>query len=657
MRKWLPSALRALMGMAAVWAGAGDLLAQAKVPGSGTAVAPAKVAGAPNTTAPNAGFGTAPKAGPVETLPVSQVKKGMQAVAWTVFEGSTPEAVPIEIIGVWKNAWGPREDIILGKMGGKAARTNVAGGMSGSPVYVDGKLIGAVALRLSVFSPDAICGITPIDLMLEINKMDQSRPSDAKAPQTLPKRAQLELPGEMLQQVLAASQAGGASGGGSAVTSAPYLTPIETPLTLSGFHSEVFTQFGPMFRQMNLQPVQGGATAALRGAKPVAGYAKALQPGESIAGVLVSGDMSMTGLGTVTYNDGRQVLGFGHSFFNLGPVNMPMAKGEVLMVLSSAYQPNKFANASDVVGALRQDRHSGIMGVLGEESKMIPVAVKVRNYAEDGKVRKEKTLHFDVFVQEKWTPYLMMVTLYNSVAGTNDFAEETTYRLKANIALQDGKKLEVETIKAPTDAPVPPSMQLAGWWGDKFNRLFLNPVSMPEMKSVDVTVDLVPARQTLTIESAWIPESEVLPGTEIPVKAYLRPHRGERIEAELRLRVPEGLPEGNYRIQLSDADTLNRTQAFAASASRYLDLPETISLINQERSNNRLYATLLQQRPTAYVEDKTLPNLPSSVMNVMQNGRSSSRALVALPETAVGEASLAFQSLVSGSYSLRVRVK
>ncbi|OYW11227.1 MAG: hypothetical protein B7X34_03450, partial [Acidobacteriia bacterium 12-62-4] len=213
-----------------------------------------------------------PRAGRVDILPIGQVKKGMQATAWTVFEGTEPEAVPIEIIGVWKNAWGPKQDIILGKMGGKAQRTNVAGGMSGSPVYIDGKMMGAVSLRLSVFSPDAICGITPIELMLEINDYDQTRPSDARVPQGGSQQARLPLPQEYQQ-----------------VMSAPYMVPIETPLTMSGFHTEVLTQFGPMFRQMGLNPVQGGASAALHAAKPALGWEQALQPGEAIAGVLVSG--------------------------------------------------------------------------------------------------------------------------------------------------------------------------------------------------------------------------------------------------------------------------------------------------------------------------------------------------------------------------------
>lgn len=583
---------------------------------------------------------TKPRAGRVDILPIGQVKKGMQATAWTVFEGSEPEAVPIEIIGVWKNAWGPKQDIILGKMGGKAQRTNVAGGMSGSPVYIDGKMMGAVSLRLSVFSPDAICGITPIELMLEINDYDQTKPSDARVPQGGSQQARLPLPQEFQQ-----------------VMSAPYMVPIETPLTMSGFHTEVLTQFGPMFRQMGLNPVQGGASAALHAAKPALGWEQALQPGEAIAGVLVSGDMSMTGLGTVTYNDGKRVLGFGHSFFNLGPVSMPMSKGEVLMVLSSAFQPNKFANATEIVGALRQDRHSGIMGVLGEEARMIPVSVKVNTLGDTGNAVKNKVLNFNVFVQQKWTPYLMMVTLFNSISGMNDFAEDTTYRLKGLVELGGGQKLDLSTMQSPSEAPVPASMQLAGWWGDKFNRLFLNQISVPDLKSVDVSIDLIPERRSATIESAWLPVSEVEPGAELAVKVYLRPYRGGRLEREIKLQLPKSMANGQYRVVLSDADTLNRMQNMAGQMNRYLDVPEIVSLISQERPNNRLYASLVQSRPTMYVDDKTMPNLPSSVLNVMQNGRSSARSYLATPETALAEVSIPFDYMVSGSHSLRVTVK
>src|SRR5947208_12894495 len=176
---------------------------------------------------------TRPKAGKVEIMPLKEIKPGMKATAWTVFQGTEPEAVPIEIVGRLKNIWGPNQDIIVGKMGGKAIRTNVAGGMSGSPVYINGKLIGAVALRMSQFSPDSICGITPIELMLEINEFDKSRPQEARTPEKLQARHPASA-GEMTGVPVAGGY--------------PTLVPIDSPLALSGVTESTLRDFGPMFQ-------------------------------------------------------------------------------------------------------------------------------------------------------------------------------------------------------------------------------------------------------------------------------------------------------------------------------------------------------------------------------------------------------------------------
>ena len=598
---------------------------------------------------------TPPRAGKPAIMRVGELKPGMQATAWTVFAGTEAEAVPVEIVGVMKNAWGPKQDIILGKMGGKAHRTNVAGGMSGSPVYIDGKLIGAIALRLSVFSPDAICGITPIELMLEINDFDASVPGNARTPAAV-KRADaggaIELP----------------AWPGLPVTAEPLsLIPIDSPLVLSGFTEATLREFGPMFRQMGISlaqggagPVQGGTTtaAALTGsARPVAGWQQALNPGESISGLLVSGDVSMAGTGTVTYNDGKRILAFGHPFLSLGPVSMPMAKSEILMTLASTFQPNKIANATDVVGALKQDRHSGIMGVLGDQAEMVPYRVKVRTLAgETARVMSEKDLSMQVFVQQKWTPFLMMVTLFNAISSMNEFAEDVTYRISGNLEVEGQQKIAINNIFTQTEMPAPPPMQMALWWGDKFNRLFQNSIRMPKLKSVDVTLDLLPVRKSATIETAFADVSEVEAGGEVPLKVYLRPFRGGRIERAIKVKIPAALPKGEHRILLSDADTLNRMQTFAGMSNRFIDLPQAVSLINQERTNNKLYVSLVQARPTVYVDDKTMPSLPASVANVMQNGRSANRPMFTVPETATEQAALAFDDAVAGSYSLRIKV-
>ena len=578
-----------------------------------------------------------PHAGKVEIMHAADVKPGMHAIAWTVFKGDTPEPVPIEIIGNWVNMWGPGQDVIIGKMGGKAERTNVAAGMSGSPVYIDGKLVGAVALRLSTFSPDAICGITPIELMLEINEFDQSRPAATR-------------PSERLAGIAPSPLASGFPQAS--------MMPIATPLLLSGFKDDVIHQFQPVFNEFGVTPVQGGAGSSLTSSKPAPDWRTSLQPGQTVAGILVSGDMSVTGLGTVTYNDGKHILAFGHPFFNLGPLDMPMSKGDVLMVLSSTYQPTKIANATEIVGALHQDRHSGIMGVLGEEAPMIPVTVNVRTMGDHESVRALKTYHFNVFQHQKWTPQLMAMTLMNSISGINDMTDEATYRLSGTVDFADGKNhLSLNTMQSTSDAPVPVPSMLGAWWGDHFNRLYLNSVKIPQLKDANISVDLLPERRVATIENAWTPNENVHAGDEIPVKVFLRPYRGERIERDFSLKLPAGLAPGEHRILLSDASVADRTQSAAVSSNRYMDVPQLVSLFNQERSNNKLYVSLIDSSPTAYYEDKTLPGLPSSVLNVMQAGGSATQSVVTSPESSSERMSLPFDYVVNGSYTLRITTK
>jgi hypothetical protein len=577
-----------------------------------------------------------PHAGPTPILKLNQVHPGMKATAWTVFSGSAPEPVPVEIIGIMKNVWGPRQDIILAKMGGKAERTSVAAGMSGSPVYYDGKLLGAVSLRIGAFSPDAICGITPIELMLEINEFDQGRPPGAKTPeqakvQKVAVDGFLHSPAEGL-----------------------YLTPIESPLTFTGFHDAVLRDFSGVFESMGMVALQGGASTTLS-MRPSANAAHALPPGSAVSGILVSGDMSIAVSGTVTYNDGRRVLAFGHPMFNMGPLDMPMADADVVHTLASSFTPTKIINASRVVGALRQDRHSGILGVLGAEAPTIPVSVRVRSFADARAVRAEKNFHFQVFQNQKWTPQLMMFTLYNSMFGLNDFAEESTFRLSGDIQLDGLHKISLSTMQTAGDTPVPAPMLLAGWFGDKFNRLFTNNVKMPRLKAVDVTIDLLPERRVAVIENAWAEKSEVYAGDDLVGKVFLRPYRGARIEKQFRVKVPAGIPRGPLRLLVSDADTLNHHKYSAGN--RLMDLPETVSLLNQELSNNQLYISLMQPSVTAYYDDKTLPNVPASVLNVMQAGREPNRRITLAGESPLEQTAIPFDFVVSGSYALNVTVK
>ena len=581
-----------------------------------------------------------PKAGPVEIFPLSAIQPGLKGTAWSVFLGTKPEAIPVEILGRWKNAWGPGQDVILAKLGGKAARTNVAGGMSGSPVYIDGKLVGAIALRLSIFSPDAICGITPIESMLEIKEIDGTRPSDARAPAM----TALSVPGEVL--AAAAPRLGGMNAS---------LVPIGMPLAFSGFHQSTLEQFTPLFEQMGVEPVLGGAAGDTQSSQPGPGWQQALQPGQAVAGVLVNGDLAVTGLGTVTYNDGRRVLAFGHGFLNLGPVSMPMSGGEVIHVLSSAYQPNKFANATEIAGALRQDRHSGILGVLGEAAETIPLTLTVRSWASG--TAREKKLHFNVFVHPKWTPTMAMLTVFESLQDLNDgSSDEATYTLRGKIEFDGLAPVEVLDTVTTMEAPMPAPLQLALWWGERFNRLYSLPAGPPKIRRIECSIEMQPQRRIVTIENALLDSNEVAPGGEIRGRVMLRAWSGEAEMREFKLQAPVSIARGEQRIVIADSEVMNRAQNAAAYINRHLSAEEAVSLLRQERPNSQVNIALMESRPTVYEEDRRLAAVPSSVLNVITSGRAS-KPMVETPDTVRASESIALDAVVTGSVSLHITVK
>lgn len=586
-------------------------------------------------------YGPAPQAGPVDILPLAEVKPGMEAVAWTTFVGEEPEAMPLEILGVMHNAWGPKQDIILAKLGGKGQRTNVAAGMSGSPVYFDGKLLGAISLRFSVFSPDAIAGITPIELMLEINELDRSRPPQVPAPSAGDAAALFENLGVRVWNSINAEQP----------VDDRQFQPIETPVVVSGLHDGVLDVMGGWFRRQGYRFVQGGASArSLEKGDP----ANSLQPGEPIAAVLISGDMSATALGTTSYNDGRKVLGFGHAMFNSGPIEAPLATGDVVHVLASQFQPAKIANASSIVGALKQDRHSGIMGVLGEEAAVVPVHVTVRSFGENDEV-SEKDFHYEVFQNERWTPQLLMLSLYNSMFAVNDFSEETTYRLDGKMSFEGAHEVEFTTLQSVSNGPAPAPLVLAGSVAGKLQRVLANTSETPRIEAVEVTIDRLPERRVAVIEQVWVEQRRVSPGEMLRGKVVLQPFRGDRFERAFEIRIPESAAKGRLSLTVSDASLPNRSQQAAAQRLRTMSLPQAVSLLNQERSNDRIYISLADRSPTAHVGDQTLPNMPLTALAVMRPSAQGRLALEA--RSPLAETSIALDALVSGLQTLSVEVQ
>jgi hypothetical protein len=445
-----------------------------------------------------------------------------------------------------------------------------------------------------------------------------------------------------------------------AAASVPYLTPIETPLVFTGFNDEVLKQFADTFRQMGVVAMQGGSfvsggaggsrlTSAKLGSPEK--WKNALPPGSPIAGVLVAGDLSIAGSGTVTYNDGRKVLAFGHPFFNSGPVDIPMATAEVVTTFGSSFSPFKIMNSDQVVGVLRQDRHSAIMGVLGESANMIPVETTIHSRSLN------KTYHFEIFQNAKFTPFMVILTTFNTLSGLNEYGDDLTYRLKANLELEGYPDVKLEQMyTAPENSPMPGPMALSFWLGDRFGRVFTNPFETPKIKTLKLDVELLPERRSAVLDNVWVDKNEVRPGEELNIRVFLRPYRGERVAKDMKFRIPVTAPKGELRLQFSDADNMNRWSNILMQQNKMPGLSEIVSMLNRERSNGQIYVSLLQTAPTAFVDDKILPSIPASMASVIDHGRIQGR-LTLTNETVLLQDAIPVDYVISGVQTVTITVK
>src|SRR5256714_342445 len=530
-----------------------------------------------------------------ETMPVSSIHRGMRGVAYTVFEGIKPEPMEVEILGILPNMNGPKSDIILARLHGKAEYTGVVAGMSGSPVYIDGKLIGALSYRIGSFSKEPIAGITPIAEMLEINEMDSSLPAEGA---TVSRKS-----GQAVSQM--------AVGGnqGEVTSYAQYLTPIEAPFVFNGFSEETVQRFAPQFKAAGLMPVMGIGGAAINQKQP-----EPIEPGSAVSAVRVSGALNTAATCPVTYMDAEPLLACGHPLPHFGMIDMPMTKAEVVTTLSSPLNSFKIVNTTEPIGAFVQDRHTGIMGKFEQIPQMIPVNITVHGGKEP------KDFHFNVLNNAQLTPLIMMATIYQSLQSMNQYGEEITYRMRGGIDVSGYPSVQLRNMFAAVEG-VPTSYQVAMSLGDHFNRIFDNPYRAPKINAVSLDFDLIPERRAARLETARTDLTEARPGDEITVEAVLRPYRGERIVRQIPVKIPTSTPKGTLRILVSDGDTLDRAHRVVSNFGRKLELDQTIALLNNEHVNHSLYVSLLENSPQALVQDKVMPALPVSVMNVMDGMR------------------------------------
>ena len=569
----------------------------------------------------------------VQILPEDQVKAGMHGVAYTVFEGVTPEPMDVEILGVLRNMAGPRSDVILARLHGqKVEYTGVVAGMSGSPVYVDGKLVGAIAYRIGEFSKEPIAGITPAATMLEINDMDTPPASEAG---TGLKGAKHE-----------ASRTSGPGLAPSDVGSnyANLLKPIETPLVFTGFSEQTLSLFAKDFGSAGIVPVMGaGSVSNDKQPEPIV-------PGSAVSAILVRGDMNIAGTCTVTYLDDSRLLACGHPLLQSGSVDMPMTKATVLATLPSSANSFKIVNTTEPVGAFVQDRRAGIMGRFDREPHMIPVTLTFHG------VSHPKQFHYEVLNNARITPAAMTATVFNAIQGMNEYGENTTYRLRGDINLQGYPKLGVKNMYAPSDGTQPTAYNIAVSIGERFGRIFENPYETPRIEGVELDFDLVPDRRSARLETARTDVTEARPGDEITIETVLRPYRGDSIVRQIPVKIPTSAPKGTLRILVSDGDTVDKMRRVPATLNRHLDLGSTIALLNKEHTNSQVYVSLLEPNPQAMVEDKVMPAMPLSVMNVM-DGLRGTQDMVVTGESAVDEAASPVDYVVSGSQVITLTIK
>ncbi len=571
------------------------------------------------------------------TIPVSLIHTGMRGVAYTVFQGVKPESMEVEVLGVLHNVNGPKGDVILVRLHGQRVEyTGVVAGMSGSPVYLDGKLAGAIAFRIGEFSKEPIAGVTPIADMLEINALDQSPAEETSAikPTVKEVAGKSAAPGET--DSLADSDSKGYSN---------YLRPIETPLVFNGFSEQAVSLFSKEFASAGIVPVMGaGSVSNDKQPEPI-------EAGSAISAILVRGDMDIEATCTVTYIDPQRLLACGHPLLQFGSVDLPMSKAEVLATLPSPLNAFKIVNTTEPVGTFVQDRHTGIMGVFDRQPEMIPVTLNIHSAAG------VKQFHYEVLNNPKLTPIALMVTVYNALHGVNEFGEEITYRLAGSIGVKGFPDVLMKNMFAPADGGQPAAMLAALSLGERFGRIYDNPYNAPAIKGVNLDFDLVRERRWARLESARTDVTEARPGDEITVETALAPYRGERIVQHIPVKIPTSASKGTLRILVSDGDTLDRISRGNAAFGYKLDLASTIAVLNKEHANNRVYVSLLEADPEARVGDKVMPTLPISIMNVMEPMRGNQEMVVS-GESNVDETSTPpLDYVVSGAQLLTVTVK
>jgi hypothetical protein len=580
-------------------------------------------------------------------LPVEDLRPGMKGVARTVFSGSVPQDFGIEIIGVLPGFTGPRQSTIIAKLSGtNVDKTGVFAGMSGSPVFIDDRLVGAIAYSFP-FSKEPICGITPIQQMIDI--FEQGKPKTVRQPRAISfaELASTEWKPLMPKQPVSGGPliASVAAGSPLAAYMGQQIQPIATPVVFSGISQESLSLFSAELTRSGLLPVSGvGGAAEIT---PMAPFnEKTLTPGTSVSVQLVRGDYSIAASGTVTFRDGERIYAFGHPFLSLGGSDMPMAESSVVTVIPNAFNSFKLAVPGQMVGTISQDRATGILGHLGRSPKMIPVKINLHTSRD-----RDEQFAFEIVNDEFLTPLLLMITVFNSINTRERSLGQSTVSIRGSIAVEGEKPIELERRFSALNASVMAAASVAS----PIAELVTSGFDDVKIKGINLDISASEQKNNATLERISLDRTEVNAGETVEVQAYVRTDSGKQFVQRIPVQIPAEISSGALMITVGDGATLQETSG--AKTFVPLDLGQLVSAINKIKKNDRLYLKLLRPAAGVVIGTSELPNLPPSVVATLNSDRTAG-GYSAMPLSQIYERELApADFVITGQHTITVTVR
>jgi hypothetical protein len=567
----------------------------------------------------------------VEFFPVDQLREGMRGVGRTVFHGTDIEEFDVEILGVLRNS-SPRQDVVLARLsGGPLAETGVLQGMSGSPVYVDGRLVGAVAFAFDS-ATEAIAGIQPIGQMVSI--LD-SPPAAGTASGALPEesvasfvhRAQAAQRDPLSPDLHLMPAGSNGRGANEALRGLAGMQPIATPLFMAGISSPAVAEFSGAFRAYGFNPVQGGGN--LTGTVEGAQAGSEILAGASINAEMVRGDISVSANGTVTYVDGDKVYAFGHPFQSTGPADLPMSLGHVLALVPTRSVSFKLAVPTDVVGHFEQDRSTGIMGRTGIQPRMIPVTVDVET-SRNGVERYEYEIINDRFM----TPLMMNLTLFQLILATERSLGDLTLEISGDVHLRSGATVNVNSAYAGETSS---QAQTATATSAPISYLLSTGLEELAIDSIELAIRATDARRLARLDRVRVDRTEVRAGEGVELEATLRTPDGAEIVEQFRFDVPPGVAPGTLQLVIGDGLSVTGVDLRRAPPGPPRDTAQVVRDLNNLRRMDRLYVRVLSTEPGVIIGGEELPSLPPSMRAIIDSDRSADSFIAGTASSPVAE--------------------